>query len=733
MNNTKDIILIYANAERKDLGVLQDYSFDMCYGDSENNFECRLQKYNPALTGDEPIQDDFILYIEFTEYGGIIDKKTIDSKRGEITLSGRTWHGFLNSFVIEPLKGFPYRTYQGEANSVISQIITDIGMGDWFVVENENSEITIPFTTVRYEKAYDCIMKMLIQEDAKLAMWYQNNDESVGKVHLMAVSRVNTGVFEDFDTSQTPFKAGKAYNKVNDLICLGPGEGADRAVIHLYADENGGILPHNRNWPRQDSDYYTDLEALSHSTNPEDQANYQIIMSKMPAGSKKYSLVYDYPNAGIVTNYIRLDTKPDNWEGTYYNYYYLDLAQQGDPHVKFKRTYHDDYKLLETVPDDWQYNYKNYYLKEHSNSTSLKKVEELSEEQGAVIKYYPNQDDDGYDGLQYIDPNEWKNYFETEYEDKEDLYYEKVAQMSEYVYKKAEPATVETYKNVWTALNGKPPFDWETNYGSYFMRYQTGTGYAYTPVTGDEKEKYILQTARPTDWSENFGSYYMKEKKKKHKTASGIVIIEVGEYITVSQAISEGLLDDWYVSKNVVYRFPKWKKKAFYTKTTETVTPAYVHERSTPSGNYVLPFVKETKSVAPEFVSGKYYIKLIYGTPPWKKRREHLVDDVPAADDFGGYYEKLSNVEIIPTFERQDVYYAVQDRFHDLCVAGVEKLYELADKDSLEISLELESNYDVGDVVGGVDEETGIEVVKRILRKIIKIKKGILSVDYEVD
>lgn len=736
MNNTKDIILIYANAERKDLGVLQDYSFDMCYGDSENNFECRLQKYNPALTGDDPIQDDFILYIEFTEYGGIIDKKSIDSKRGEITLSGRTWHGFLNSFIIEPLKGSPFRAYQGEANSVISQIITDIGMGDWFVVESDNSGIIIPFTTCRYEKAYDFIMKMLIQADAKLVMWYQNNDDTVGKVHLMAVSRVNTGVFEDFDTSQTPFKAGKAYNKVNDLICLGPGDGADRAVIHLYADENGGILPYSRPFPLFDAEYYTDLDALSRSTDPIDQANYQEIISKMPTGSKRYSMVFDFPNAETITNYMLQSTRPRNWEGTYFNYFYVDWTQArptANRLVPFKREYRDDYTLLESKPPMWEANYKNYYMKERSNSESLKKVEDLSEEQGAVIKYYPNQADDGYEGLKTINPNEWKNYFETDYEDKQDLYYEKVAQMSEFVFKKVEPVTVETYDDVWTALNGAPPFDWETNYGSYYMRYETGTGYAYTPVTGDEKEEFVIQTSRPTNWSESYGSYYMKKNDKQTKTSSGLVIIEIGEYITVSQAISDGLLDDFYIVKNIVYDFPKWKKKAFYTKVTQTVTPAYVHERTTPSGSYVMPFVKVTSKVAPTFVPGKYYLKLVDGVPRWKPRKEHLVEGIPATDDFGGYYEKHANVEIIPAFENQDVYYAVQDRFHDMCQAGVEKLMELSDKDSLEISLELESNYDVGDVVGSVDVETGIDVIKRILRKIIKIKKGILSVDYEVD
>lgn len=730
MNNSKDIILIYANEERKDLGVLQDYSFDMCYGDSENNFECRLQKYNQALTGDEPIEDDFILYIEFTEYGGIIDKKTIDTKKGEVILSGRTWHGFLNSFVIEPKKGFAYRTYQGEANSVIAQIISNIGMGSWFVVEDEDSGINIPFVTARYERAYDFIMATLRKADAKLVMWYQNSDDTVGKIHLMAVSRVNTGVFEDFDTSQTPFKAGKTYNKVNDLICLGQGEGAKRAVIHLYADENGGILPFSRRWPLQDSDYYTDLTALSHSTNPEDIANYQKIIAGRQTGSKRYSLVYDYPSAEVVTNYIELTQKPKNWKGTYYNYYYLDLSRSGNPYVQFQREYKDEYKLLKKEPPDWRSNYKDYYMKEHTDSTSLKKVEELSEEQGAVISYHPNMAHEGYEGLRTIDENEWKNYFETDYEDKEDLYYEKVYDMSSYHFEKVEAEEIESYAYY---SSDDPPFDWDENYGNYFMRYQTGTGYAYTPVTGAEYETYEVLTKCPTDWSENYGSYYMKKKNKRHETESGMVIIEVGEFISVSDAINQGLIDEIHIKKNVGYHFPEWKKKSFYIKQTITYTPPFEHERTTPSGSYTLPYYKVTKKKAPPFMVAKYYLKCVDGVPKWKPRKEKYVNGEIAPDDFGGYYSKKENVEIIPTFGNQQVFRAVQDRFYELCASGVEKLLELSDRDSLEVSLALESNYDVGDIVGSTDVETGINVTKRILRKIIKIKKGILSVNYEVD
>lgn len=735
MNNSKDIILIYTDPERKDLGVLQDYSFDMCFGDSENTFECRVQKDNPAITGSiDRITEDSILYIEFTEIGGIVDKVTIDSKKSEITLSGRTWHGFLNSFVIEPKKGKAYREYQGEANSVISQIISNIGMGSWFEVSTEDSGITIPYTTVRYERTYDTIMSMLIEEDAKLVMWYQNRNGSLGKIHLQAVSRVNTGAFDDFDTSQTPFKAGKAYNKVNDLICLGQGNGKKRAVIHLYADENGGILPYKRKKARQDSDYYTDLTALSQSTDPEDIKNYQKIVARRQTGAKRYSLVYDYPSAEITTNYIKQTTKPSNWEGTYVNYFYRDATQEDKPYVQFERVYKDDYELLTNQPDDWRKKYKNYYVKEHNADTSYKKVEALTEQQGATIIYRPNTEIDGYEGMKKK-PDGWKDYFETETEEDDDLYYEKVPQMSSYVWQKVEPVQEVSYE-LYTPDD--PPFDWDTNYSNYYYEYNTGTGYDYEPVPGIQHEKYTVLTTEPYDWFSDFGGYYFKATRTVYDSEWNVKY-KRGDYITVSQGISDGLLDGTHKNPwgTITFNFPAFKKKTFYVKETYETPPPYSHfyyyeQGGQPSIPCPMPFYKVTTAKAPTFVSGKYYKKYVDVVPQWRQQKEKYVGN-ELVEDFGGYYRRIKNVEQIPTFKKQDVYYAVQDRFATLCKDGVEKLKELSDQDSLDISLALESEYDVGDIVGSRDMDTGIDVTKQILRKIIKIKKGLLTIQYEVD
>lgn len=733
MNNSNEIIMIYANAQKKDIGVLQDYSFDMCYGRNENNFECRLQKYNAAFKGSEPINQDFILYIEFTEYGGIIDKKEINSKTGEIVLSGRTWHGLLNSHIIEPDKGEAYRSYRGEANAVLGQIFTDIGMTDWFEASDENSGITIRYTEVRYKHAYDAILDMLEAEDAKLILSYRSEGVTGGKIYARAISRVNTGVFEDFDTSQTPFVAGESYNKVNELICLGPGDGVDRAVIHLFINKNGAIVPYNRTGGGKDSDYFTDIDALATSSDLFERKVYQMIQDIITPSRERYTEVFDYPNAEIKKNYYLVLTRPKSWKSVYSDYYYLNyLDSQGRPKKpeikKFEKKYQDKMQLLKKKPADWNSHYKDYYMKETNESESFKKVEELSEAQGARVTYSPSG------GMQSVSSNVWKNYFETDSDDKPDLYYEKTGMYGEQ-WKKVEAEQQDNYIYM---LEMKRPFDWKENYSNYYLRIDIGTGYDYISVPGITKTSYEILINEPYDWETSFGDFYMKATETTINENGER--IKKGTYIKVSEAMDLGMIDDYHMVHSPVdpdeppekLFYPEWKKNTFYDLVTTTDPPQF-HVGMWNLAEYPDvpqwaegPYYKETIYKAPTFVAGKYYEKYVDGVPRFKKQE--------AGDDgFGGYYQKLEDVEVIPDFKAYQVYEMFEDRYYELCEAGKKKLKELADKDTLDISLELESSYDVGDIIGGKDEETGINTIKPIKRKIIKIKKGLLSIDYEVD
>ena len=88
--------LIYMNPSKEDVGVLLHYDLDLAFGSDENSFACTIN------AADHCCEEGYFLYIEGTEYGGIVDSVQIDTERNEVTYFGRTWQGILGSKVVVP-------------------------------------------------------------------------------------------------------------------------------------------------------------------------------------------------------------------------------------------------------------------------------------------------------------------------------------------------------------------------------------------------------------------------------------------------------------------------------------------------------------------------------------------------------------------------------------------------------------------------------------------------------
>ena len=223
--------LIFANAKMEDIGVLLDYNFDLSFGDSENNFQLSTNKKINHC------KDGCFLYLENTEYGGIIDKIKVQTSSNEILYLGRTWHGILANKIIEPDTGEDYLVVSGEANSIIKNLIARLDLSDLFIASNEASGLKIDsFQFDRYIDAFSGIRKMLRTAKGKLNFRFKN-----GKVILSALPIIDYSQNEQFDTDQVALDIEKKYTKINHLICLGKGDLKERQVIHLYADNDGNI------------------------------------------------------------------------------------------------------------------------------------------------------------------------------------------------------------------------------------------------------------------------------------------------------------------------------------------------------------------------------------------------------------------------------------------------------------------------------------------------------------
>lgn len=223
--------LIYMNAAREDIGILHDYKLDLAYGVDENDFELRIPSSSHCCG------KGFFLYTEGTEYGGIVDEIASDTDAEEVTYTGRTWHGLLNSKIIEPDVGQDYLVLSGEANAVLGTLITRLGLGDLFAASVEDSGLIISnYQMNRYISAYDGIRKMLKTKNGKLRFTFKG-----GRVILSTHPRGDYTQDGNLDSDLVDLKVKRHYNPVNHLICLGRGELAAREVIHLYVDADGNV------------------------------------------------------------------------------------------------------------------------------------------------------------------------------------------------------------------------------------------------------------------------------------------------------------------------------------------------------------------------------------------------------------------------------------------------------------------------------------------------------------
>ena len=698
----------------EDIEVLQDYSFDEVYGVDENNFECRVQAYNHRCRIDD------VLYVEFTEYGGIIDRMESDKKSGEVIYKGRTWHGVMNSHAITSRKA-----YSGEINSIMAQMIDDADMGWLFVVDAvplEDREITVNFFEASYEKLYDAIVRLLKDNDCKLICYFQN-----GKVHIGAVMHVDYSHDEEFDASQVLYRIGKSENNVNHLICLGQGEGINRAVIHLFTndltqsiDNKAHIQPYTLvNNPLEDNEYILDER------------------NKIMTGKDEITEILDVPNAEIITNYKLLEEKPNDWNLAYHKKYYEDgdVDANGVQRKQLlKQIARDEYRLLGRQPDRWTDDFKDYYYleadeednephyfryKDHGNIIVACREGDYNAQAQHVKMSHVKQLSQSASTISWIPQNEKPNDWDSNYSN----YYTDNGSNKEAVSGKQlevygnSIADVLTNNDPHTAHDGNPygapPIDWSYHFSNYYTRNKNALQrWVYSSIEGVHhfKPEAIQTKSQPTGWKDNWGNYYVNVKKDKKIMANKKIVKVEGHYITARDAMSQGKITK--ISDKRPY--PKYQKGKFYVMTPLADTPPDFNSLK----NGV--FEKFTFTVEPdwEYPTKHYYVKHINNVPTWVANK---------------YYEKIEDVEQIPDFGIKPYYRAVYDRYRKLVEQGIEKLEQLNDTSTLDINLELSSNYDIFDVIGTHDNTTDIDVAKPILRKIIKIKKNIVSIEYEVE
>ena len=719
--------LIYADKNRIELGAIKDCEFDCAFGVDENDFECAVDMDHHVC------MEDYFIYFDQTQYGGIIDKIKVSTEDHTITYTGRTWHGILNTRVLSPPSGYDYLTLTGEANTVIAQIIDIIGLGDIFTVSTEDSGLYIPGFQVRYAYAYDTILAMLRQVNGKMMLSHVN-----GFVQLSIHNIADYSNNEEFDSSQVGFNAEKTFNTYNHFICLGGGNLKDRFVIHLFTNENGEVQP------------YTKIE------NPISDADYILDESKkVMYGLEERVFVYDLSGAQTTENYVPLQSVPVNWKHRYTEFYVYDADNEG--YKILEREYADQYILTKVKPSDWVSNYEEFYYKSGSTYKCISdlisgKVYEILTEKPATwntdYKNYYKKVNGAYEKVSLIEavsykqlkkqPNDWKKnygsyfYFFTDGVDSE---YREIEgkQKIYYVVQNRQPTDWKDGYDEYFELNAKgkyvkieikdykrlkkQPGDWSKKYANYFYYYSDGTKGEYRAISGTSEDKYTLQSEFPTDWHSNYGNYYFKSGSQYYKV-EGVPLTGSDEKVSPIWKPSK-----YYTKSSVtkapdynsfagVYRKadpPKWKKKRYYTQEKKTVTPSFrVHPKV---------FKKITTTSIPAWAANTYYDESETNDLAWEKNK---------------YYRLKKDQEIIPEFAAGKYYQKRYDHYADLVDNAIKKIQEIYDCDSIDTNLSLEDDYDIGDIVGATELVTGISVWQPITKKIVKIKGSEQTIEYEV-
>lgn len=678
-----------------DLGTLNVYEFDCSFGEKENDFQIK------APMGATELKQDQVVYIMSTEYGGVIDAIEVDTTNRQVIYTGRTWHGILENKILYPEPGHNYFYVNGDANAVLAELlermnITAGPLNELYVepptgfmsVSPEESgifvEARVASESGNYAHGYTFIRDLLYEFGAK--------PQIINGV-LSAVEYVDYSNDDDFLEGTDQFRAKKKYNSLNRLHCMGSGNLADRHTIDLYLDENGGLLPYSRENPVQDSDYYTDISALSESTDPEDIANFKEITEHMVTGINEIAEIYDYPSIQNTYHYVPLQEEPEDWNTDltpsedlddkkwgFENYYDQQVNDTTDD-VDYKEITKPDletrYELQLSMPSDWSSKFADYFT---SGANGFVPV--------AAVSSYAQQTTEPGDWYQ----GGYANYFL-------DTSGTPVSQIPGLVLLSGKPGDWDTNWSAYALSDGsrvpgvtpapvgtllkKKPGDWGSKWANYFV----SDGVNFSPVPGVNKTRKKLTTYQPSDWNMEYKKYWKKVGKK---------------YVHPTNK-----------------KAPKWKAGTYWTDESYQVAPSFKKN--------MYYSVYQAPDHAPTFQLNRYYANG-YVVPTWGWHVVYKKQTVPTWTK--NTYYTAYDYQPIPTFVPGYFFVRYEDHYEALIEAALKKISEYQKKDELSITLDEKRIYDINDRVGASDEVTGIGAIERITQKIVKISRGIVSFDY---
>lgn len=212
--------------------ILHGCKLDVEFGDSgKNDFVLTVD-----AASDQRVADGALVYVEGTEYGGVVDSSEADSSAGTIKYAGRSWHGVLAGKVVLPPTGSVRRHADGDANACLLELVSLLGLGGVMTASAAPSGIEVSYDYPRFCDGYAGARGMLASAGARLAVSY---DSELGMAVLSAVPAMTWPAGPDSNSASV--RVRRVHRCVNHLVSLGEGTGTSRVVRHDYADAWGNV------------------------------------------------------------------------------------------------------------------------------------------------------------------------------------------------------------------------------------------------------------------------------------------------------------------------------------------------------------------------------------------------------------------------------------------------------------------------------------------------------------
>ena len=221
------VIVVY-DTKNGTVREVEDFELDLAYGSDENSFTV-------AMMCTEAPEEGQLIFIDATEYGGVVDESTYDSRvdsADTVICKGRTWHGILAGKRLLPDLGNSYLSVSGKIGEVLTSLISRMDLGDTFIAAHDNDTITYTFD--RFIDGYSGLKAMAKANGRKLVMRRTTTAIELSMPKVVDYANI-------VDSDLLDFTMTSVHRCTNHLVCAGTGELEDRAVVHFYADENGNV------------------------------------------------------------------------------------------------------------------------------------------------------------------------------------------------------------------------------------------------------------------------------------------------------------------------------------------------------------------------------------------------------------------------------------------------------------------------------------------------------------